>query len=362
MGAVNNGNQEIHIKYNSDLTSSDFNKLLTDVISPGIYSGGSLAIVLGNNVNLLPFMCMVKTPSGQLVKIETSSSISIDMVSTTPYVVGTYVWLNEEENYMDFSVKDLGSILATDIIFAKGIFAGANLTSFDYSEANYGIQKDNATNTWEFKGNLDVTGSVFSDLYPSTITDVVITTADVTITDSRCTTYRLTGLLTGNRNLYMPNDVKSYKIINNCTGAYYAAVRTIAGGSVRSNPGDTHNIYCDGVDIKTIRAEYSATESLNGEYWMGYPVYCKVINFGALPNATSKSVAHNISGSFYIKDMYGVTTNGTNNLHVPATSTATIGAQNTLNCTAANIVITTGTDGSSYTKTYITLEYIKVAL
>lgn len=42
--------------------------------------------------------------------------------------------------------------------------------------------------------------------------------------------------------------------------------------------------------------EYSTTETKTNKVWIdGKPIYRKVINFGALPNNTTKSVAHNIS-------------------------------------------------------------------
>jgi hypothetical protein len=41
---------------------------------------------------------------------------------------------------------------------------------------------------------------------------------------------------------------------------------------------------------------YSTTEQLTGGKWIdGKPIYRKVIDFGALPNANTKNVAHNIT-------------------------------------------------------------------
>ena len=46
--------------------------------------------------------------------------------------------------------------------------------------------------------------------------------------------------------------------------------------------------------------EYRTVERYNGK-----PVYAKLLNFGALPNSTSKSFAHGISGLGYVVDIYG---------------------------------------------------------
>ena len=46
--------------------------------------------------------------------------------------------------------------------------------------------------------------------------------------------------------------------------------------------------------------EYCTVERYNGK-----PVYAKLLNFGALPNSTSKSFAHGISSLGYVVDIYG---------------------------------------------------------
>lgn len=46
--------------------------------------------------------------------------------------------------------------------------------------------------------------------------------------------------------------------------------------------------------------EYRTVERYNGK-----PVYAKLLNFGALPNSTSKSFAHGISSLGYVVDIYG---------------------------------------------------------
>lgn len=83
------------------------------------------------------------------------------------------------------------------------------------------------------------------------ILTVTITSADVTLTANQClaTTIVLSGVLTGNYNLIFPTDARAYKIINNCTGAYYVTVKTASGTGVVVNPGETLGVYCDGTNI-----------------------------------------------------------------------------------------------------------------
>lgn len=91
------------------------------------------------------------------------------------------------------------------------------------------------------------------------------------------------------------------------------------------------------------------------------PVFRKVINFGALPNATTKSVAHGIAptASFSFTRIYGCsTTPSTSYIPLPYASTTLINNVE-LNADATNVNITTGINRSAYTITYVVLEYIK---
>lgn len=93
--------------------------------------------------------------------------------------------------------------------------------------------------------------------------------------------------------------------------------------------------------------------------------YRSVVNFGALPNATTTSVAHNISvaNNTIFTRIYGVATHPTNTDPNPKSlplpySTETANGDIELYVTDTNVVITTSIDYSAYTTTYIILEYI----
>lgn len=55
---------------------------------------------------------------------------------------------------------------------------------------------------------------------------------------------------------------------------------------------------------------YSNNEVVVGTY-KNKPLYRKIINCGALPNNTTKNVNHNIANIEYIRDFYGMATDGT---------------------------------------------------
>jgi hypothetical protein len=85
---------------------------------------------------------------------------------------------------------------------------------------------------------------------------VTITTSDVTLTTAEAMenqSFNLTGTLTGNRNLIVPDFEKAYLIRNNTGGAFTVTVKTSAqlGGEVVTQ-GGTGIFMCDGTDVLTL--------------------------------------------------------------------------------------------------------------
>lgn len=92
-------------------------------------------------------------------------------------------------------------------------------------------------------------------------------------------------------------------------------------------------------------------------------VYRKVINFGALPNATTKSVAHGITCTTVttFTRIYGVAskTSTQNYLPLPYASATNVAHNIEVNVDGTNVNVITGTNYSSYATTYIILEYLQ---
>lgn len=84
----------------------------------------------------------------------------------------------------------------------------------------------------------------------------------------------------------------------------------------------------------------------------------KVINFGALPNTTTKSVPHGISftNQFTLIQLYGAATQPST-LAIPISDLAPYGT--TISIDPININITTTTNLNAFTVTWITLEYLQ---
>ncbi len=92
-------------------------------------------------------------------------------------------------------------------------------------------------------------------------------------------------------------------------------------------------------------------------------VFRKTINFGALPNATVKSVPHGIvfNGNFSATRIYGAATDRPNSSMIPIPYVSSVaGAQNIeLYIDATNVNMATGSDYSMYTISYVVIEYLK---
>lgn len=110
--------------------------------------------------------------------------------------------------------------------------------------------------------------------------------------------------------------------------------------------------------------EYSTTEKIVGSWIDGKPLYQKTINFGALPNATTKSVNHGVSNFGILAGIKGTFWNSSKSSGaIPFAWPASLpgSGDNNVSCsvTPTQIIVATGADMSQYTNAYITLQYTK---
>lgn len=91
-------------------------------------------------------------------------------------------------------------------------------------------------------------------------------------------------------------------------------------------------------------------------------VYRLVVNFGALPNAATKSVAHGltITSGYSLTRLYAASTKNDQSCFLPIPyASPTLNQNILLNMDTTNINITTAIDYSAYTTTYVVIELIK---
>ena len=107
---------------------------------------------------------------------------------------------------------------------------------------------------------------------------------------------------------------------------------------------------------------YSTDEVKTGGKWIdGKPIYRKVVDFGALPNATIKEVSFdNINADTFVK-IEGIAMNNSGSaVTIPFADTSAATQSITIFINSSSVSINTGaTNRSDYTKCYVTIEYTK---
>ena len=121
---------------------------------------------------------------------------------------------------------------------------------------------------------------------------------------------------------------------------------------------------------------YNTFEIINGQTYFpnptltsstsGFPtnrqVYRTTVNFGALPNTGSKSVAHNIvvTPSTTFTRIYATASDTTGETYIPIPYASPTLANNIeIFVDNTNVTITTGSDRTNYTICYVVLEYLQ---
>ncbi len=117
-------------------------------------------------------------------------------------------------------------------------------------------------------------------------------------------------------------------------------------------------IYLEGTQTASF-LDYSASEVDTGSKWTGgETIYRKTVAFGGLPNATTKSVAHSITGLLTVIKFEAMSDDGTDQIPLPWSEATGPGhIQILINNT--NIVIDTSDDRTGFTVTPITIYYTR---
>lgn len=118
------------------------------------------------------------------------------------------------------------------------------------------------------------------------------------------------------------------------------------------------------IDFTTFKSGNYSTSERQTEYkWIdGKYIYKKTINFGALPNATTKNVNHNISSISNVINIEGFAkyTSGIT-IFIPNVNTKTVGSGISISVSTTQITIDTGNTDRSGANAYITLYYTKTS-
>jgi len=110
----------------------------------------------------------------------------------------------------------------------------------------------------------------------------------------------------------------------------------------------------------TFVPNYGTTSSANVEF---RTLFRTVVDFGALPNSTTKSVAHGISTTedFKIIKISGASTDPGASTITAALPLPYVGTNSIyVDMDATNVTVTTTSNRTSFTETFIIIEYIKI--
>ncbi len=130
------------------------------------------------------------------------------------------------------------------------------------------------------------------------------------------------------------------------------------------------NSMCLAINLKD-SGYYFPQEFVNGQVLFPNPnknkkssrqIFRNVVNFGALPLASSQSIPHgiNINGSYSFTRIYAVASNPIDLSYLPIPyASATLINNIELKVDDTNVTIITAADYSMYTICYVVLEYVK---
>jgi len=136
--------------------------------------------------------------------------------------------------------------------------------------SNVGQQPNTATTFWEQWAYTDTGFQPRVDQ----ITAFTVTTADVTLTaaQAKAGILNVTGTLTGNRNIIIPNAARRLIVINGTSGAFTLSVKTSSGVAVAVGQGSASSIVCDGNNnIKLASADLTAYAPIASPTFTGNP-------------------------------------------------------------------------------------------
>lgn len=111
---------------------------------------------------------------------------------------------------------------------------------------------------------------------------------------------------------------------------------------------------------------YSTTEKIVGCWTDGRPIYQKTISCGALPNNSVTTIATGVSSINRVINIEGYSRRNTDGLILPlpyvdkTISGSNVASVDLVYVASSNVIrITTGTDRSAFTETYVTIQYTK---
>jgi hypothetical protein len=141
LNTVNYGTQDIAFDFGQEATGEEFNKILYNLMRPGIYEGFTLSVVDASTVGITSGTMYIVTdnladPIG--VRCETAASFNLTTITeTNRNVVARFEWHEIENSYVEFLCVADGSVQANDVQLGRGTFSGGALIGFAAEYRDY---------------------------------------------------------------------------------------------------------------------------------------------------------------------------------------------------------------------------------
>lgn len=129
MGSTDFGSQLLSFDYNQDATAKLFNKINYNLLPTGIYSGCTLNYLSNNFLSVQPGVVFIQDSTSENgTRIETTAAQTIEVSSTTPYVIFRFTWSDAQNNFMDMLAVALADVLSDDLIVGRAVYDDAGTT------------------------------------------------------------------------------------------------------------------------------------------------------------------------------------------------------------------------------------------
>jgi hypothetical protein len=152
-----------------------------------------------------------------------------------------------------------------------------------------------------------------------------------------------------------------FVVHNQASGATRSVERVAALRSLPADSVDTDAIEDEAVtaDKTAFGGDFSTSEVDTGFTWVdGKTIYKKSINFGTLPNATTKSVAHSIGSIDNVVKMVAIAKDASSNFLPLPFGHPTDASNISFSLEGANLVINAGSNRTAFSA-YATVWYTK---
>lgn len=140
---TNLGDQIITFDYKQLAKGEGFNAINFKLHGKGVYEGLTVSILDNSTVRLSTGILLIENVSKSLsLHCRTRTNVDVTVNSANVYVIARFLWINAEDNYVDFLAVDSASINSDDLILGRCVFPdGVNLTEIDTSRRNkaYGV-------------------------------------------------------------------------------------------------------------------------------------------------------------------------------------------------------------------------------